>query len=230
MTTSILNAMLLNAVFKGALLNVIQHEHRSLWFGMRERIMDDRSCHEFWIIWIATGTSVKYWCMKSLFSFKAFLVLSFNKVLIAYMLQVKLTFRQEGSYSFFRDLCIRWYISYWKCGGFHWLASRCRFYYPFIASTGKLSARIQKIKCFSSNRHSKSVWPHTTSYSNIYCNTWWPNTYFGYLIVFFSFCKCLWIFVYANINRLHIKLNEILIIPSCYCNCHKHGCICLSDL
>lgn len=107
MTISILNAILVNAVFKGALLNVIQHQHRDLWFGTRECIMNDISCHEFWIICIATATSVKYGSPKSFFSFKACLVLSFNKVLTTNMLQVKFTFCQQGTYSFFRGLCIR---------------------------------------------------------------------------------------------------------------------------
>lgn len=63
----ILNTMLGNATFRSALLNT-----RSL--GLRcLSVMDDLSCYELWIILTETGTSMKYWRLKSILSFKVFM-------------------------------------------------------------------------------------------------------------------------------------------------------------
>lgn len=67
MTTSVLDAILVNGKFRSALYSFIVDESPVLWSRMRLRIMDDISCYELRITLTVTGTSVKFWVRSCLF-------------------------------------------------------------------------------------------------------------------------------------------------------------------
>ena len=82
-----LDAMLVNAVFQSVLSsNDIAPKHPKLWSGMWFRMKDDPICYESRLISIAVGTSVKLYSPKSVFYFKAFLELSFSRIMHAQMI------------------------------------------------------------------------------------------------------------------------------------------------
>ena len=76
---------------------------------------------------------------------------------------------------------------------------------------------------FSTSKHSKTVWIHATSFSNIYWSTWWLHkilildTLFYYFFCFENFV----IYLYQYKSLAYIKFHLILIIPLWCCIFYK---------
>ena len=83
----VLDAAPVNTVFQSALSINIVAGHLELWSGERFRIMDDQVCHELRVILTATCMFANCYSPKPFSSFKAYLELSFSKIMHVHMLQ-----------------------------------------------------------------------------------------------------------------------------------------------
>ena len=173
MTAFILYAMPVNIAFQSAYSNNTVAEQSELWSGVKFRTMDDPICYELRLISKATGMSVKCYSSKSFPSFKACLELSFRRIMHAHMLQRLFGISvQPKTCNFFFGLLITQKSRLSSTSG---IWSVCVLLMIRMSSFKRrnLDAHTSIMEFSFTNRHSKTVWLHATSYSSIYCHTWW---------------------------------------------------------
>lgn len=171
---------------------------------MRLRIIDNRSYYELLVIWKVKGTSVKCWSSKSFLFFKAFLELSFNKVMppphhiLPGMFKISC---QQSKIQLFPWLAywLAGYVVYLNMQGIHWSAS-LSWSSAYNFYTWNLSKLTKKMVCFSPGRRLKSdfMGRRITEIIAAGCcySKYWFQTFFENVSIFY-------------INISHLCLNFI---------------------